>query len=487
MKILLRYFFGFLLIFFEATGPAYGLETKIRLDNRIVSQWGDNAHDLDFYQSHVFSAQFNPFFSLRYSGALKKDLDATQSAVLPGSLDASDVAFRDYADSINPAQTWQYSLYEAFVTYENPFFSADLGRQYRFEFNGAAFDGLLMSYQPSNWIRMVTFAGIPWHSDFHNYYPLQEQTSGALVHLENDEQNLMGDLRYTFLRESLPTAITPVRTSQAPRVSVESHLLQANIGYEAADWLKTDVALSALPTPKLKPMLLTVYLQGEFESILVDYKASYSNQFVNLSDLTDRLSSYSMLLGSSAAYQDVNLFVYKSFYDLFTKSKILEDIQLELGGEKRFVTKPGDITQFNPEYLMGQIGLIVALRGKWLFHVYYDTYVTTGVENTTNAVGGDITKKWKDFTMSAGTGFYKYHYQTDYSGVLVSDRFDSRDVFIRMHWDLNKNVGFKLQGLYNWASLASLSRFLVDDTAWAPLISRNREYYKLDFNVIIQF
>ncbi|MDH4262825.1 MAG: hypothetical protein OEV78_07270 [Spirochaetia bacterium] len=484
----INFLIGCLFFFIPIQGLLYSVEANLRLDNRFQVQWGDNATDTDISQSQLLLIQFDPSFSLKYSGILKKDLDGTTSKILPGFIDSTDVAFRDYNDAINPKQTWNYFIYEAFVEYKNPYFTVDAGRQYSFDFNTITFDGLLMNYKPFDWTRLTLFAGIPWHANDYNYEPLKEQTSGAGLHLENYEQNLMGDLRYMFLRENLPVAITAVHdTTVMTYKNIESHYLQANVGYEAAKWLKTYVFFSSLPSPKFLPMMMDVNVYGHFENILLDYKAGYSNQFISISDLTDKLTSYSMLLNSSAPYQNINLFLYKSIYDLLQNSKIFEDIQLELGGEKRSITKHTDINQYNPEYLMGQIGFILAMRGKLFFHVYYDAYKTTGLENTTNALGGDITKKWKTFTMSLGTEFNKYQYQTYYSGTLISDRFDSRDVFIRMNWLLNKHVMLKLDGAYSWARLASLSDYLLDSSASTPLISRSREYYKLDFNASLLF
>jgi hypothetical protein len=466
----------------------YGLETNFRLDNHFQIQWGDNATDTDFYQSQILTIQFDPAYSLKYTGIIKKDIDGMRSRVLPGVLDSTDVAFRNYQDAINLTQSLNYSIYEAFVQYENPYFLADVGRQYRFEFNTITFDGILMNYKPWDWMRLTTFAGIPWHSDNYNYNPLKEQTSGAGLHLENGEQNLMGDVRYVFLRENLPGAITLVHdTAMVSAKNIESQYLQADVGYDAATWLKTYVSFSSLPVPRFLPMMMNVNLQGHFESILLDYKVGYDNQFIKLADLTDKLTSYSMLLNASAPFQDINVYLYKSIYDILQNSKFLEDVQLELGGEKRFLSNIADVSQYNPEYLMGQIGFIVALRGKWIFHVFYDAYMASGLENTTNAVGGDITKKWKTFSMSAGTEFYKYQYQTDYSGYIISDRFDSRDVYLRLNWLLSENLIFKIQGAYSWAKLASLSNYLIDSSATAPLISSSREYYKLDFNASIRF
>lgn len=462
----------------------YGLDYNIRVDSRFQMQFGDNAEDKNFLQTHILRVNFSPEVSFHWTGVLRKDLDGMQSKVLPGNFDASDVAFRNYFDSMDAKQPWLYSLYEAYLSYENSKLTLSLGRQ--INLNLAMFDGVYLKFTPWDWVMLSTFAGVPWHADF-QYNLLKEHTFGLNTRFQTDDKALFADVQYVFLRENLPVIKATAGTAIVDSEIVESHYLKVISGYELADWMQLGLDFSALPYPVFQPFMLNAYIQGDIEGWLLDYKAGYTNQLTDISQLTGTLTSYSLLLNSSRAYQNVNLYLYKSIYNLFKKGSLVEDIQLEVGAEKRFLTDPSRVSKYNPEYFMIQAGFLTAFKEKWILHLYYDFFNSAQSDNTSNGFGADLTKKWKSFYISMGTAFIKYSYSSSFSGTVVSDNFDVREAYIKMDWLFHKNLSAKIQGTYDWAAMSSLSNFLVDSSSTEPLISRSREYYKVDMTITVVF
>ena len=288
-------------------------------------------------------------------------------------------------------------------------------------------------------------------------------------------------LRYQFLRELTHREALigqPVDTYLS-----SDHLTKARLSLAPTPWLEAGVSGAFLG---LKPRALEFWASGNFEPLLTSFSLGCATQFIDIAELSDRLTLYSALLGSSHPYVSVSAGFSKDFSELLNLKGFFTALQLELNYEHRQPMAQEDRSMFNPQYDQARVSLLVALRGDWSLLVDYNFVVSTGLENDLHAVGGEVAKKWEKIDLRLGSSFYANRFQSDYTQTVFSDSFFSQEYYLKAQVEDQPGLRpFRCGETFEHVLMSSLtSRTKVNDqVVYEPmteLFSEPRNYFRLD-------
>ena len=235
----------------------------------------------------------------------------------------------------------------------------------------------------------------------------------------------------------------------------------------------------------LKPRALEFWASGNFEPLLTSFSLGCATQFIDIAELSDRLTLYSALLGSSHPYLSVSAGLSKDFSELLNLKGFFTALQLELNYEHRQPMAQEDRSMFNPQYDQARVSLLVALRGDWSLLVDYNFVVSTGLENDLHAVGGEVAKKWEKIDLRLGSSFYANRFQSDYTQTVFTDSFFSQEYYLKAKWKISRAFDLSVRGTYEHVLLSSLTSAdkvndLVVYEPMTELFSEPRDYFRLD-------
>jgi hypothetical protein len=320
--------FTFLAIL-SAPKPVRALEYQGRIDTRYQLQVGDNSTDNDVFQYHFFELSFLKYMTFQWNGGVRKDLDGKINEVTPDGKEKTDIAFRGLPDAANKDQTWEYRIYTAYLMYKQEQFGALVGRCNPYEYEFSQFDGIMLWASPFQWLKVEGFGGKPWHygyvSNLNYYWGEGELILGLGTDFIINQDKSKLSLRYLFLREK--TQLDTLIGEASDTYLSSDHLLKARMTYAFSPSLNTGLILSFLNT---NPRNLQTWASGTFDRFLVAYSFNYSMQFIDISDISDRLTQYSAFLTSSHPYFSVSGDVTKNFSNIFKPNGFFDDIELEL-------------------------------------------------------------------------------------------------------------------------------------------------------------
>jgi len=477
-----------LLLFLAVLGPlppcAGALDLQARVETRYQLQAGDGALDNDVFLYHFLELPFLKRFTFGWNGGLRKDLDGTTDSVPGATPEATDIALRGLPDAVNPDQTLEYRIYSAYLRFELERFGVLAGRYNPRDYEWSQFDGLLLWATPIDRLRLEAFGGKPWHygylSDFGSYWGAGELVAGAGADLSLLDDRLQLALRYQYLRELTHREALigePVDTYLS-----NDHLTKLRLSLAPTPWLEAGLSGKLLG---LQPRVLEFWASGYVEQWLASYSLGFATQFIDIAELSDRLTLFSALLGSSHPYLSVSAGVSKDFSDLLNLKGFFTALQLELNYEHRQPLAQADRSMFNPQYDQARVGLLLALRGDWSLLVDYNFVVSTGLENDLHAVGGELAKKWEKIDVRLGSSFYANRFQSDYTETVFSDSFFSQEYYLKAKWRITRAFDVSLRGAFehtrvsSLTSLTKVNEFLVYEPM-TELFSEPRDYYRLD-------
>jgi len=469
-----------------AFGPlsqtAAALDLQARVETRYQLQIGDGALDNDVYQYHSLQLPFLKSFSFGWSGGLRKDLDGTTDGT--ASAEQNDLALRGLPDAVNADQSLEYRIYSAFLRFEARRFGALVGRYNPQDYAFSQFDGLLLWASPLDWLRLETFGGKPWHygylSDFQTYWDAEELIVGGGADASFLGDSLRLALRYQYLKEL--TSRDALIGEPADTYIASDHLSRLRGTWAAAPWLEAGVQASLLDL-NLKSWEL--WVNGNIERLLASYSLGFAMQFVDIADLSDRLTLYSALLGASHPYLSATVGLSKDFTDLLGFRGFCTALQFELGYEHRQPLRAEDLSMFNPQYDQFRAGLLLAIRGDWSLLVDYNLLLSSGLQNNLHVVGGELAKKWDKIEFQLGSSFYANRFQSDYTQTVFSDSFFSQEYYLKAKWKISRAFDLSVRATYEHVLLSSLtSAEKVNDlVVYEPLtelFSEPRDYFRLD-------
>jgi hypothetical protein len=476
------------LLFLAILGPlpprASALDLQARVETRYQLQAGDGALDNDVFLYHFLELPFLQRFTFGWNGGLSKDLDGKTDSAPGATPEATDIALRGLPDAVNPDQTLEYRIYSAYLRFDLERFGVLAGRYNPRDYEFAQFDGLLLWATPIDRLRLEAFGGKPWHygylSDFSAYWRAGEVAAGAGADLSLLDDRLQLALRYQYLRE-LTHREALIGESSDTYLSSD-HLSKLRVSLAPAPWLEAGVSTKFLG---LEPRVLEAWASGYLEQWLASYSLGMATQFIDIAELSDRLTLYSALLGASHPYISVSAGLSKDFTDLLSLKGFFKALELELNYEHRQPLAQEDRSMFNPQYDQARLGLLVALRGNWSLLVDYNFVVSTGLENDLHAVGGELAKKWEKVDLRLGSSFYASRFQTDYTETVFSDSFFSQEYYLKARWRINRAFEVSLRGAIERARVTSLTSLtkvneLVVYEPMTELFSEPRNYYRLD-------
>ncbi len=474
----------FLAVLVPLPPPASALDLQARVETRYQLQAGDGALDNDVFLYHFLELPFLQRFTFGWTGGLRKDLDGTTDSAPGATPEATDIALRGLPDAVNPDQTLEYRIYSAFLRFELERFGVLVGRYNPRDYEFSQFDGLLVWGTPIDRLRLEAFGGKPWHygylSDFSTYWGAGELVAGAGADLSLLGDRLQLALRYQFLRELTHREALigePVDTYLS-----SDHLTKLRLSLTPTPWLEAGLSGKFLA---LQPRVLEVWASGYIEPWLASYSLGCVTQFIDISELSDRLTLYSALLGASHPYISVSAGLSKEFTDLLPFKGFFKAVQLELNYEHRQPLAQADRSMFNPQYDQARAGLLVAVRGDWSLLVDYNFVVSTGLENDLHAVGGELAKKWDKIDVRLGSSFYANRFQSDYTETVFSDSFFSQEYYLRARLKISRAFDVSLRAVFERTRVSSLTSLtkvneLVVYEPMTELFSEPRNYYRLD-------
>ena len=474
----------FLAAFSLRLTPAIALDLQARVDTRYQLQAGDRAVDNDLYQYHYLELPFLKFFTFSWNGGVRKDLDGTINELSAANVEKTDIALRGLADAVNTDQSLEYRIYSAYVKFDLGRFGALLGRYTPYDYELAQYDGLLLWASPLDWLRIEAFGGKPWHygyiGDFRYYWDAAELVVGAGMDLAFRDDSLRLALRYLFLREQ--TRLDAL-IGETPGIYLSSdHLSKARVTWDAAPWLQAGAAGSFL---NLSPRGLQAWVSGSVDSLLISYSLNYGMQFIDIADLSDRLTQFSSFLTASHPYLSLSAEVTKNFSDLVSFKGFFTDLELELAYEHRQPLEKADRSMFNPQYDQFRVGTLLAARGGWSMLLFYNFVLSTGLQNDLHAVGGELAKKWERIDARLGSAYYANRFETDYTETLVRDSFFAQEYYLKVKWRISRAFDLSLKGAYERALVSSLTSTekineLVISAPMTELSSEPRNYFRFD-------
>ncbi len=473
-----------LLLAVLAPWPSSAVDLQARVETRYELQAGDGALDNDVFLYHFLELPFLKRFTFGWNGGLHKDLDGKTDSAPGVTPEATDIALRGLPDAVDPSQTLEYRIYSAYLKFELERFGALVGRYNPRDYEFAQFDGLLLWATPIDRLRLEAFAGKPWHygylSDFGTYWAAGELAAGAGADLSLLGDRLKLALRYQYLRELTHREALigePVDTYLS-----NDHLTKLRVSLAPLPWLAAGLSGKFLG---LQPEFLEFWASGYIERIRASYTLGLATQFIDIDQLSDRLTLYSSLLGSSHPYLSASAGVSEDFSDLLNLKGLFTGLELELNYEHRQPLVQADRSMFNPQYDQARVGLLVAVKGDWSLLVDYTFVVSTGLENDLHAVGGELAKKWENIDVRLGSSFYANRFQTDYTATVFSDSFFSQEYYLKAKWRINRAFDVSLRGAFehtrvsSLTSLTKVNEFLVYQPM-TELFSEPRDYYRLD-------
>ncbi len=473
-------------LFLAAFGPrlqtAAALDLQARVETRYQLQVGDGALDNDVYQYHSLTLPFLKSFSLGWSGGLRKDLDGQTDGT--ASAEQNDLALRGLPDAVNADQSLEYRIYSAFLRFDVERFGVLVGRYNAQDYAFSQFDGLLLWASPLEWLRLETFGGKPWHygylSDFETYWNAEELIVGAGADVSFLDESLRLALRYQYLREL--TSRDALIGEPADTYIASDHLSKIRGTWAAAPWLEAGILVSMLDLT-LKSWEL--WVNGNIEPLLASYSLGCVMQFVDIADLSDRLTLYSALLGASHPYLSATVGLTKDFTDLLGFKGFFTALQFELGYEHRQPLRAEDLSMFNPQYDQFRAGLLLAVRGDWSLLVDYNLLLSSGLENNLHVIGGELAKKWDRIEFQLGSSFYANRFQSDYTQTVFTDSFFSQEYYLKAKWRISRAFDLSVRGTYEHVLLSSLTSVdkvndLVVYEPMTELFSEPRDYFRLD-------
>jgi hypothetical protein len=475
-----------MLLFMAAFSPqpqlAPALDLQARVETRYQLQAGDGAIDNDVFQYHSLELPFLKSFSFGWSGGLRKDLDGQTDGT--ASAEGTDIALRGLPDAANADQTFEYRIYSAFLRFDAGRFGALAGRCNPQDYELSQFDGLLLWASPLEWLRLETFGGKPWHygylSDFSTYWEAGELVIGAGAEAALLDESLRLALRYVYLREL--TRGDALIGEAADTYIASDHLSKLRATWAATPWLETGGLISFLD---LAPRSANVWASGNIEPLLASYSLGCAMQFIDIADLSDRLTMYSALLGASHPYLSVSASLNKDFSDLLGLKGFFTALQFELGYEHRQPRASKDRSMFNPQYDQFRVGTLLAIRGDWSLLVDYNFLLSSGLENNLHVVGGELAKKWEKIELRVGSSFYANRFQSDYTETVFTDSFYAQEYYLKVKWRISRAFDLSLRGTYEHVLLSSLTSLdkVNDLVVYEPvteLFSEPRDYFRLD-------
>jgi hypothetical protein len=461
---------------------AAALDLQARVETRYQLQLGDGALDNDVFQYHFLQLPFLKSFTFGWSGGLRKDLDGQTDGT--ATAEQNDLALRGLPDAVNADQSLEYRIYSAFLRFDAKRFGALVGRYNVQDYALSQFDGLLLWASPLDWLRLEAFGGKPWHygylADFNAYWQAEELVAGAGADLSLLDDRLRLALRYQYLRE---LTHREALIGETPDTYLSSdHLAKARLSLSPAPWLEAGLSAAFLA---LQPKVLEFWASGYIERLLASYSLGLTTQFIDIADLSDRLTQYSALLGSSHPYVSVSAGLSKDFSDLLNLKGFFTALQFELGYEHRQPLAQEDRSMFNPQYDQARAGLLLAVRGDWSLLVDYNLLLSSGLENNLHVIGGELAKKWERIEFQLGSSFYANRFQSDYTQTVFTDSFFSQEYYLKAKWKISRAFDLSVRGTYEHVLLSSLTSVdkvndLVVYEPMTELFSEPRDYFRLD-------
>lgn len=462
-----------------------------RIDTRYQFKYGDNASDNDVYQYHSFQSQLGQGWELFWFGGIRKDLDGMESSVNENyTTEKSDVSFRGLPDAVNSAQNIEYRVYSAYFERKSAKYNLSLGRFYLYDYEYSEFDGIKGKFLVFNWLFWEVFFGKPWQYDYTEspYYNSKELIGGTGLKMKFLDRKLRLDLKYIYIKEETPGRAIVVQDSDANTSISEiykDHLVMANLFYRLGFWLAIEGKASYLSNSSAKNGMRDARLAmyGSIEKALLEYRISYFNQLLSISDFGNRFNQFSAFLTSSEPYHKINIWVSKSLADLFDLSGPLSDIQIEAGFDMRRPIKSENESRFNPNYIMLRSGISVVTNDRLYFLVFVENYKTSGEQNDTLTFGGELSKRWAKLQIAIGSAFFAYKYSATYSNTLVSDEYNAREYYLKLKWRPSNILDMSIKGSFETAEATSLTEVNIDTKEESALIYNQRNYYRIDVNI----
>jgi hypothetical protein len=483
--------FGFVTLV-AAPRPSSALEYHGWVDTRYQLQFGDNAADNDIFQYHYLELSFLKNMTFLWNGGLRKDLDGKTNEVTTDGKEKTDISFRGLPDAVNADQTFEYRIYTAYLKYSRERFGGLAGRYNPYEYEFTQFDGIMLWATPLERLRVEGFGGKPWHygyvSDLEYYWGEGEVVLGAgadLSLLQEDEFRI--SLRYLYLKEKTQSTAL---IGETPETYLSSdHLTKMKLIYTLSPLLDTGVVGSFLG---VDPRNIQAWASGNYERLLLAYSVEYSMQFIDISDISDRLTQYSAFLTASHPYFSVSADVSKNFSDIFNLKGFLSDVELELSYEHRQPLNEEDQSMFNQQYDQFRVGTIFATKSEWALQLYYTFILTSGLQNDINWVGGEIAKKWEKLNAQLGSSYYANKYETNYTQTVIQDSFYAQEYYFKLKWLLSRSFDLSFKVSYEHVNLTSLTSTEVinDEVQYAPmteLFSEPRDYFQFDVRTGFRF
>jgi hypothetical protein len=469
-------------IFCLLPAPAPALDFHARVETRYQLQAGDNALDNDLFQYHFLELSFLKNFTFSWNGGARKDLDGEVNTLVSDNVEKTDIAFRGLADAVNRDQSLEYRIYSAYVKYDTGRFGALLGRYCPVDYEFSQFDGLLLWASPFDWLRLEAFGGKPWHYGYLSnpsyYWAADEVIVGAGADCLLLGQKLQLSLRYLFLREL--TRRDALIGETAETYLSNDHLSKLRLSWTPLPWLNAGILASLLgPDPRG----LQGWVYGGIEPLLVRYTVNYDMQFIDIADISDRLTQFSSFLGASHPYLHLSVDLSRSFSDLLPLRGFFDDLELELGYEHRQPLSEDARSMFNPQYDQLRVGALASVRGGWSMLLFYNFILSTGLENDLHAVGGELGKKWDKVEVRIGSSYQAHSFETNYTQTLVQDSFFAQEYYLRLKWTISRFFDLSLKGSYENVLLSSLTGIVSDELVYTPLtelFSEPRNYFRFD-------
>ncbi|MBN2041339.1 MAG: hypothetical protein JW864_14965 [Spirochaetes bacterium] len=465
---------------------AVGLDYHGKIDTRYQYRGGDDEADQDIYQYHSFNLEFLKNLTFEWFGGLRKDLDGTNSSS-DGLEDASDVSLRGLPDAANEDQTLEYRIYTAFFKYNTEKYGALLGRSLLWDYEFSEFDGIKAWGSIVDWLKLEGFAGKPWHygyyNDISNYWDENEFIAGTGSVFSFPEYKLDFALRYINLREQTEKE-TEIDEPSDTFIS-NDNLFKGNISYKYSEQLRAYLSVAYYETT---PRNIDFSLNGYSGNLMLGYRLNFYQQFMDIDDFGNRLTQFSSFLTASRAYQRVSADAYKSLANIFNLTGPVNDVEVGCTYEYRRPLYDSDESQFNPEYHLIRAGLMIAMKGMYYVHGFYENITTVDTQNDMQAFGGEFSKKWKKMSVRLGTSYYAHKYEAQYSETLIKDSFYAREYYLRFRWKPLEYLDVSLKGSYEIAEITSLTDTSnqnqdINAESVTEIITEPRDYYKFEIQI----